>query len=219
VKISKRGAGFQAGFEGIFLYAYPDPGTNGEPWTIGIGATRADGQGVVRKGDRITLERAIARFRTTMENSYGPSVSRAIRRDLAQNEFDALASFHHNTGAIHSGSVDDKLNRGDDAAALATWASYKNAGGQVMAGLVRRRTAEIKLFRNNDYGTQNITLRTDPSANARSLRPEDLPWDIEAPAPVVTVDFPLIVVPPLPERGQRGNFLLDLITFLWSKLK
>jgi hypothetical protein len=51
------------------------------------------------------------------------------------------------------------------------------------------------------------------------LRPEDLPWDIEAPAPVVTVDFPLIVVPPLPERGQRGNFLLDLITFLWSKLK
>lgn len=217
MKLSKRGMGFQAGFEGIFLYAYPDPGTNGEPWTIGIGATFADGQGRVRKGDRITLERAIARFRHTMENSYGPRVSAAIFRELVQHEFDALASFHHNTGAIQSGSVDDKFNRGDDSAALATWRSYRNAGGRVMQGLVRRREAEIRLYQTGDYGTQALTLRTDPSVGARLLRPEDLPWEHETPAPVIDLEFPPIV-PPLPSAKPQGNFLLDLIRFLWSKI-
>lgn len=217
MKLSKRGAGFQAGWEGIYLYAYPDPGTNGEPWTIGIGATFADGQGRVRKGDRITLERAIARFRHTMENRYVPAVLSAIRFKLSQNEFEALASFHHNTGAIGSGSVDDKLNRGDVGAGLATLASYRNAGGRVMQGLVRRREAEIRLYRTGDYGTQAITLRTDPAVGARLLRPDDLPWEHEAPAPVIDLEFPPIV-PPLPTRKPQGNFILDLIRFLWSKI-
>jgi lysozyme family protein len=38
------------------------------------------------------------------------------------------------------------------------------------------------------------------------------------PSPELTLDFPPIVIPPLPERGERGNFLLDLIRFIWSKI-
>lgn len=36
------------------------------------------------------------------------------------------------------------------------------------------------------------------------------------PEPELTLDFPPIV-PPLPERKPQGNFILDLIRFLWSK--
>jgi lysozyme family protein len=38
------------------------------------------------------------------------------------------------------------------------------------------------------------------------------------PSPKLTLDFPPIATPPLPASPERGNFLLDLIRFIWSKL-
>ena len=215
--LSKRGAGFIASWEAIYLYAYPDPGTGGEPWTIGIGATKHDGQGPVRKGQRITLERAIVRFRETMEKNYVPDVQSAIRRSLAQHELDSLASFHYNTGAIRSGSVDDKLNNGDDRAALGTLSRYNKAAGRVMPGLQDRRAAEVRLWRTGDYGSRRIGIHTDRAARVRSIAWDALPWDISLPAPEITFDMPPIT-PPLPARKPTGNFLLDLIRFIWSKI-
>jgi lysozyme len=42
-KTSKAGGAFIAAFEGVELKAYPDPGTGGDPWTIGVGHTAAAG--------------------------------------------------------------------------------------------------------------------------------------------------------------------------------
>jgi len=214
-QLSEPGAGFIAHFEGVFLYAYPDPGTGGEPWTIGIGATHFDGFGNVRRGDTITLERAVNRFRKTMNTKYGPEVSRAIRVPLAQHEFDMAVSLHMNTGSIRKGSIDNKLNRGDVDAALATWARYKHANGRVMAGLVRRRKAEIRVFRTGDYPDNKIMIKTDRNATPRYVKPEQLPWG--APEPTVSLDFPPIEPPPLPEKRKDGNFLIDFATAIWRQ--
>lgn len=219
-QLSKQGAAFIAHFEGIFLYAYPDPGTGGEPWTIGIGSTHFDGMGRVRKGDRITLERAIVRFRKTMEKRYVVDVLAAIRRGLSRHELDALASFHYNTGAIRKGSVDDKFNRGDDRSGLATWAAYKKAGGRVMAGLERRRAAEIHLWRTGSYAKAGrIMVRDNSNGGARYIDPVNIPWDIpEPPALVIELDFPepTKTAPPLPEKRPRDNFILSWLKQIWS---
>lgn len=217
MRLSKEGAAFIASWEGIYLYAYPDPGSGGEPWTIGIGATRYDGQGPVRKGQRITLERAIVRFRETMEKKYGPEVLAAIRRELTQPQFDTLLSFHYNTGAIRGGTVDNKLNRGDDGAALQTLSAYVRAGGRVMRGLQNRRAAEVRLWRTGDYGSRAIALHMGANTVVRKIRMDAFPWDIDPPAWEIALDMPPIT-PPLPERKPRGNFILDILTFIWSKI-
>jgi Phage-related lysozyme (muraminidase) len=45
-------------FESCELVAYPDPGTGGDPWTIGWGNTRWDDGRPVKKGDVITARGA-----------------------------------------------------------------------------------------------------------------------------------------------------------------
>lgn len=211
--LSAKGAGFIAHFEGVFLYAYPDPGTGGEPWTIGIGATHFDGYGRVSPGDTITLERALSRFRKTMDTKYGPEVRRAISATLTQAQYDMAVSLHMNTGKIRAGSIDDKLNRGDTVAALRTWAQYRMANGRVMAGLVRRRNAEIAVFKTGRYPNDKVMIKTSAGATPRYVSPDQLPWD--APKPTVALDFPPITPPPLPERKKTGNFLIDLAIAIW----
>jgi lysozyme len=44
--------------EGLRLRAYPDPGTGGEPWTIGRGTTIYPDGRKVRPGDRCTEQQA-----------------------------------------------------------------------------------------------------------------------------------------------------------------
>jgi lysozyme len=198
-----------AGFEALYLYAYPDPGTGNEPWTIGIGATKYDGQGPVRKGDRITVDRAIARFRETIRKKYTPEVLKAIKIELTQPRLNSAVSLHYNTGAISSGSIDDKLNRGDEAAALATWAAYNKAGGKVLAGLVTRRAEEIALWRTGVYPKRAILVR-DANGSKRTIAPENFPWDVDVPKLEVNVTIPTLAPPPLPEPRPSFNFIVDL---------
>lgn len=208
---------FTAHFEGVYLYAYVDPGTGGEPITIGIGATVHDGLGRVRLGDTISLTEAVRRFRRTMEDKYIPEVHSAIRRSLEHHQWFVLYDFHYNTGAIRSGTVDDKLNRVDDDAALATLGAYVRAGGREMAGLKRRRQAEIDLWRNGRYPPLKITVRDAPGSY-RLVAPANLPWDVpERPQYPVTVDIPTLPEsPPLPERNESVNILWNLLKALWS---
>ena len=71
---------------------------------------------------------------------------------LDQCEFDALVSFSYNcgTGALQESTLRKRLNRGEDkptvfAEELPRWTS----GG--MAGLVRRRDAEVKLANQKQF--------------------------------------------------------------------
>jgi GH24 family phage-related lysozyme (muramidase) len=123
--------------------SYPDPGsTDGIPWTIGWGSTGAD----VRKGTIWTRQQCDDRFRQDMQR-YADAVSRAIgNAPTNQNQFDALVSFHYNTGAIATATLTKKHKAGDYEGAEAEFARWNKNAGKVMKGLVRRRTAEAALY-------------------------------------------------------------------------
>lgn len=205
MSLSKRGAGFSAAHEAIYLYAYPDPGTNGEPWTIGIGHTRAAGLPAVKRGDRISMARAVEIYRADMGR-----VERDVRKVPAANQaqFDAMCSFHLNTGALLTGTVDDKLKRGDVAGALKTWGAYINAGGRPMAGLRTRRAEEIALFRTGAYPSRRILVRDTPTSTPRSIAVDALPWGMDTSAPTASATAPVIAIdrplPPAPVQPRQA---------------
>ncbi len=137
-------------FEGIgrvradgLIEAYPDPGTGGEPWTIGWGST---GPGI-GPGTVWTREQADERFAADLER-YAAEVADAIGdARTSQPQFDALVSFHYNTGAIRRATLTRKHKAGDYEGAAREFARWNQAGGRVLKGLVRRRAAEERLYR------------------------------------------------------------------------
>ena len=131
--------------------AYPDPGTGDEPWTIGWGSTGPDrfNGGRIRKGTVWTQEQC---DRRAMEDyvRYADDVTRALGPAIegtSQEQFDALVSFHYNTGAISRATLTRKHIAGDHKGAAREFRRWNRAGGRVMAGLTRRRTAEEQLYR------------------------------------------------------------------------
>lgn len=125
------------------IEAYPDPGTGGAPWTIGWGAT---GPGIV-PGTVWTQARCDARLESDLAR-YASEVAAALGgAPTTQAQFDALVSFHYNTGAIDRATLTRKHLAGDHGGAAAQFARWNRAGGRVLAGLVRRRAAEARLYR------------------------------------------------------------------------
>lgn len=123
--------------------AYPDPGTGGDPWTIGWGAT---GKGIGR-GTVWTQAQCDARLEADLVR-YSADVARALGdAPTSQHQFDALVSFHYNTGAIARATLTRLHKGGDFAGAAAEFGKWVHAGGRRLAGLVRRREAEAALYR------------------------------------------------------------------------
>ena len=127
--------------------AYPDPGTGGAPWTIGWGATGPGRDGPIGAGTvwsqaecDARLERDLARYAADVAEAIGDAPT-------SQPQFDALVSFHYNTGAIARATLTRKHVAGDHAGAAAEFARWNRAGGRVMNGLTRRRAAESALYR------------------------------------------------------------------------
>ena len=124
------------------IEAYPDPGTGGDPWTIGWGATGAG----IGPGTVWTAKECDARLARDLER-YAADVARALGGAPAtQGQFDALVSFHYNTGAIGRATLTRKHRERDYAGAHAEFARWNRAGGRVMRGLARRRAAEASLY-------------------------------------------------------------------------
>lgn len=123
--------------------SYPDPGTGGPPWTIGWGATGAD----IGPGTLWSQARCDERLVRDLDR-HARDVSRAIGdAPTTQAQFDALVSFHYNTGVIARATLTRKHVAGDHAGAGAEFARWVHAGGRIMPGLVRRRAAEAALYR------------------------------------------------------------------------
>lgn len=134
--------------------ACPDPGSSlsrtgsgsGDPWTIGWGAT---GPGI-GKGTVWTQDACDARLEADLER-YAAEVAAALGGALTtQAQFDALVSFHYNTGAVARATLTRLHKAGDFAGAAREFARWSYAGGRVMQGLVRRRAAEAALYRRGD---------------------------------------------------------------------
>lgn len=134
-------------FEGLRLNAYPDPATNGDPWTIGYGHTSAAGIPNVKKGMKITALTA----ETILEDdikAVAAGVRKLVTAPLNENQFGALVSFAFNLGLtnLSTSTLLRKLNAGDYAGAAAEFPRWNRAAGKVMKGLTRRREAEQELF-------------------------------------------------------------------------
>ena len=122
--------------------AYPDPGTGAAPWTIGWGATGPDiGPNTVwtRALCDARLEADVARHASEVAAAIGDAPT-------TQAQFDALVSFHYNTGAIGRATLTKRHLAGDYGAAAAEFARWNRAGGRVLKGLTRRRAAEAALY-------------------------------------------------------------------------
>ncbi|MBI1403443.1 MAG: glycoside hydrolase family protein [Porphyrobacter sp.] len=130
------------------IAAYPDPGTGGAPWTIGWGATgRDDSTGETIGPDTLwTQAQCDDRLLADLQR-HAAEVAAAIGdAPTSQAQFDALVSFHYNTGAIARATLTARHRAGDFAAAAGEFARWNRAGGRVMKGLVRRRAAEAELY-------------------------------------------------------------------------
>ena len=123
--------------------AYPDPGTGGAPWTIGWGAT---GPGITH-GTIWTQAQCDARLETDLVR-YAAEVSRILgSAPTTQHQFDALVSFHYNTGAIARATLTRLHKAGNFTGAEAEFGKWVHAGGKRLNGLIRRRAAEAALYR------------------------------------------------------------------------
>lgn len=122
--------------------AYPDPGTGGAPWTIGWGATGPD----IGPGTVWTQEQCDARLVRDVKR-HAAEVAKALgKAATTQAQFDALVSFHYNTGAIARATLTERHRAGDHVAAMEEFARWNRAGGRVLKGLVRRRQAEARVY-------------------------------------------------------------------------
>ncbi len=127
---------------GGLFEAYPDPGTGGAPWTIGWGAT---GPGI-GPGTLWTQAQCDARLEADLER-YASEVAAALGdAPTTQAQFDALVSFHYNTGAIARATLTARHRAGDIPGAASEFARWNRAGGRVLPGLTRRRAAEADLY-------------------------------------------------------------------------
>lgn len=147
MRISEKGVALIKQFEGCRLTAYPDPGTGGAPWTIGYGWTHPVDGKPVKRG--MTIDQATAeRLLKTGLVSYENDVSKLVKVNLTQGQFDALVSFTYNLGArsLSTSTLLRKLNAGDIKGAADEFLRWNKAGGKVLNGLTRRREAERALF-------------------------------------------------------------------------
>lgn len=123
--------------------AYPDPGSaDGKPWTIGWGSTGPD----VKKGVVWTQAQCDARFDIDIVRYVDQVAAFLGAAPTSQNQFDALVSFHYNTGAIASSQLAKlhKAGRFDEAAdQFGRWI-YND--GKPMNGLRSRRADEVTLY-------------------------------------------------------------------------
>lgn len=144
MNISQKGIDLVKHFEGLFLSSYLCPAN---VWTIGYGHTGIKhNDGTVKHGQRITRARAEELLAFDLNTKYAPDVRRMVKVVVTQDQFDALVSFHFNTGALGRSTLLRKLNAGDAKGAAAEFARWTRGGGRVLPGLVRRRKAERHLF-------------------------------------------------------------------------
>lgn len=124
-------------FEGCKLEAYLD--IVGVP-TIGYGETED-----VCMGMFITQDEADAMLSKKYDKLESDILGLGV--SLNENQLGALVSFAYNLGlgALKSSTLLKKL-RNKDPSAVDEFVRWNKAGGKVVAGLTRRRLAEVALF-------------------------------------------------------------------------
>ncbi len=192
MKLTQPGIDLIVQFEGFTPYAYDDP----------IGLCTA-GPGILlhrsqcgpadydRYGTRANPKISRSRY-FLMLHDYTEGtlefLEHVVKVPLAQPQVNALVSFVHNIGegGFTSSTVLRELNQRHYKKAAQAMLMWTNAGGQTLAGLVRRRQAEMEMFLRGVAGPVTFTnaektlmrrfsnyLDTDRVIEPRELRLRD----------------------------------------------
>lgn len=126
-------------FEGCRLTAYQDQVGR---WTIGYGHTTG-----VKEGDTCTQAQADAWLALDMWWAE-MMVNNYVHIKITQGEYDAMVDFTFNlgVGSFEHSTLLILVNQGKFADAAKEFEKWDHAGGQVVAGLLRRRQAEEQEF-------------------------------------------------------------------------
>ena len=137
---SKSGLALTEQFEGLRLTAYQDQVGR---WTIGYGHTAG-----VQQGDTCTQAQAEAWLASDVSWAV-QCVNLYVKIALTQGEFDSLCDFVFNlgSGSFQHSALLILVNQRNFEAAAAEFEKWDHAGGQVVAGLLRRRVAEETEFK------------------------------------------------------------------------
>lgn len=157
MKVSENGVRVLKHYEDCELEAYPDPGTGGDPWTIGWGYTGPEVVPGLRWSQEMADHKLVKRL-----SEFEVDVEGMLQRMPKQGQFDALVLFAYNVGAgaLHGSTLLKRFNAGDDDEALAfEFNRWIKSGGKVMRGLKRRRAAEVALYKGLS-GDQAIAVGT-----------------------------------------------------------
>ena len=140
MKIGQAGIDLIKQFEGCVLHVYKD--AVGLP-TIGIGHLIKPGE----KFTTITMQEAEDLLRSDIK-IFEDALNKSIKVPVTQNQFDAMLSLAFNIGygAFNKSTLLKKVNLKDFVGASNEFRKWNKAGGKVLTGLVRRRTAEQQLF-------------------------------------------------------------------------
>jgi len=149
MQMTDRGLMALARHEGVVPGPYRDStGT----WTFGIGHTAVAGSpdpATMPRGMPEDLDAGIREafrvFRADLAR-YEADVLRAVTVPLAPHEFDALVSFHYNTGGIARAALTRHLNAGNRPRAAVAFLNWRKP-----ASIIPRREAERDLFRHGRY--------------------------------------------------------------------
>lgn len=133
-------------WEGKGLEAYQD---SVGVWTIGFGHTGPD----VHPGQTISSEQADALLAADLHKFEMAVLSMVDMAHTTQNQFDALVSFAYNlgSGALAESSLLRYHKQGQYNAAAGEFVKWDHAGGQVLAGLLRRRKGEAVVYISGQY--------------------------------------------------------------------
>jgi lysozyme len=117
--------------------------------TIGYGTTiYPNGQKVQLTDKVITSQEAEAYLQNDLRQ-FEKDVEMLVQPALTQNQFDALVSFAYNLGIgnLSKSTLLKKVNAMPyDTTIRAEFLKWNKAGGKVLNGLTRRRTAEADLY-------------------------------------------------------------------------
>jgi lysozyme len=178
-------------------------------WTFGIGHTAAAGPPDPARMPRgmpgdldAGIREAFRLFRTDL-STYQAEVLRAVKVPLAPHEFDALVSFHYNTGAIARATLTKALNAGNRVAAADAFLNWRRP-----PSIIPRREAERDLFARGIYPTGSIPVwavdrggRVDFSRPIRRLTEAEA-LDLLRPQPALLPSVPQ-PAPPAPAAPQQ----------------
>src|SRR5688572_12579458 len=200
MKLSREGAMELIGHEAIVLTRYLD---SVGVWTLGVGHTKMAGPPNPETYlGTLTVKEAFDLFMLDVQK-YVEAVNAAVKVKVTQEQFDALVSFHFNTGAIGRASLVKKLNAGDLEGAAAGFMAWSKP-----PEIIGRRTKERDLFSTGRYSNRGMADIYPATSEGKILWGKPKRVDLRSLVGGAVIPPPPDIPKPIPKPGptpKPGN--------------